>query len=229
MGSRVSVLKEEDAARLKSQLQDLGILICFTERKPRIEEPKHLEIFRLLMIAWDILAPFFSHQRFQEACTTAAQCIWEAEVMVFCASVDLLHVPSYAMKYWNASNLDFIPDIQVNGAGFSADSGLAVYADVAKAHPTPHESLNLVCWRNLPGMFVNLEVPAYRDRKLTYQDVCQPHWLFEEPDLFWGFWGQCTELRNWELDRQATLSHAVISFWTSDEAFKKSLPDFNFF
>ena len=93
MGSRVSVLKEEDAARLKSQLQ--------------------------------------------EACTTAAQCIWEAEVMVF-----------------------------LNGAGFSADSGLAVYADVAK-------------------------VPAYRDRKLTYQDVCQPHWLFEEPDLFWGFWGQC--------------------------------------
>ena len=85
MGSRVSVLKEEDAARLKSQLQDQEI--CFTEvQKPRIE------IFRLLMIAWDILAPFFSHQRFQEACTTAAQCIWEAEVMVFCASVDLLHV-----------------------------------------------------------------------------------------------------------------------------------------
>ena len=45
----------------------------------------------------------------------------------------------------------YLPDIQVNGAGFSADSGLAVYADVAKAHqqpkfthPTPHESCALV-------------------------------------------------------------------------------------
>lgn len=73
----------------------------------------------------------------QEGCTLAAQTIWEAEVMVF-----------------------------LNGAGFSADSGLAVYADVAK-------------------------VPAYAKRGLTYQDVCQPHWLYEEPELFWGFWGQC--------------------------------------
>ena len=54
----------------------------------------------------------------------------------------------------------------VNGAGWSADSGLAVYADVAK-------------------------VPAYAQRQLTYQDICQPHWLFSEPELFWGFWGQC--------------------------------------
>ena len=96
MGSRVSVLKEEDAARLKSQLQDLGILICFTEvQKPRIEELQHFDV-RNLMMAWYL---FFFNQRFQEACTTAAQCIWEAEVMVFCASVDLLHAPSYAMKY----------------------------------------------------------------------------------------------------------------------------------
>ena len=89
----------------------------------------------------------------------------------------------------------------MNGAGFSADSGLAVYADVAKAHQFIRLHMNLWTWC-VGGTFVEclyLEVPAYRDRKLTYQDVCQPHWLFEEPDLFWGFWGQCTELRNWEL------------------------------
>eukprot|EP00928_Gymnodinium_smaydae_P086772 TRINITY_DN71202_c0_g1_i1.p1 TRINITY_DN71202_c0_g1~~TRINITY_DN71202_c0_g1_i1.p1 ORF type:complete len:400 (-),score=54.41 TRINITY_DN71202_c0_g1_i1:117-1316(-) len=52
------------------------------------------------------------------------------------------------------------------GAGFSADSGLAVYADVA-------------------------EVDAYKARDLHYHDICQPGWLQSEPDLFWGFWGQC--------------------------------------
>ncbi|CAE8668375.1 unnamed protein product, partial [Polarella glacialis] len=52
------------------------------------------------------------------------------------------------------------------GAGFSADSGLAIYADVAK-------------------------VPAYAARGLEYRDLCQPFWLEQEPELFWGFWGQC--------------------------------------
>lgn len=52
------------------------------------------------------------------------------------------------------------------GAGFSADSGLAVYADVAK-------------------------VDAYAARGLTYSDICQPSWMSTEPELFWGFWGQC--------------------------------------
>lgn len=52
------------------------------------------------------------------------------------------------------------------GAGFSADSGLAVYADVAK-------------------------VGAYADRGLSYHDICHPKWLKTEPELFWGFWGQC--------------------------------------
>lgn len=40
----------------------------------------------------------------------------------------------------------------VTGAGFSADSGLAVYADVAN-------------------------VPAYQNRDLDYCDICQPEWL----------------------------------------------------
>ena len=54
----------------------------------------------------------------------------------------------------------------VTGAGFSADSGLAVYEDVAK-------------------------VPAYQQRELDYSDICQPHWLERDPELFYGFWGQC--------------------------------------
>ncbi|CAK9082325.1 Hypothetical protein (Fragment) [Durusdinium trenchii] len=52
------------------------------------------------------------------------------------------------------------------GAGFSADSGLAVYDDVAK-------------------------VKAYQDRSLDYMDLCDPKLVHQEPPLFWGFWGQC--------------------------------------
>lgn len=52
------------------------------------------------------------------------------------------------------------------GAGFSADSGLAVYGDVAK-------------------------VRAYADRGLDYMDLCDPQLVFREPPTFWGFWGQC--------------------------------------
>jgi len=52
------------------------------------------------------------------------------------------------------------------GAGFSKDSGLAVYKDIA-------------------------DVKAWRDRDLTYPDLCQPHWIESDPDLFYGFWGKC--------------------------------------
>lgn len=71
------------------------------------------------------------------ACETAAQKIAEADVLLLCT-----------------------------GAGFSADSGLAVYADVAK-------------------------LPVYAERGLEYADICTPGWLEKEPELFWGFWGQC--------------------------------------
>ena len=52
------------------------------------------------------------------------------------------------------------------GAGWSADSGLAVYKDIAN-------------------------IKAYNERKLTYHDICEPHWLQDEPALFHGFWGSC--------------------------------------
>jgi len=79
------------------------------------------------------------------------------------------------------------------GAGFSADSGLAVYADVAK-------------------------VPAYAQRNLEYHDICEPKWLIDEPELFWGFWGQCYN------DYRGTPPHEgyeIIDKW-ADNLFRKS-------
>jgi len=52
------------------------------------------------------------------------------------------------------------------GAGFSADSGLPIYKDVA-------------------------QVKAYQEMGLDYGDLCQPHWRHEDPELFFGFWGSC--------------------------------------
>ena len=54
----------------------------------------------------------------------------------------------------------------LTGAGWSKDSGLAVYRDVA-------------------------DVKAYRDRGLTYADICEPRWLEQDAELFYGFWGRC--------------------------------------
>ena len=46
-----------------------------------------------------------------------------------------------------------------SGAGFSADSGLAVYRDVA-------------------------DVKAYHERGLTYHDLCQPSLLEQDPGTY---------------------------------------------
>jgi len=71
------------------------------------------------------------------SCAAAAATIAQADVLLFCT-----------------------------GAGFDADSGLAVYADVAK-------------------------VPAYAKRGFTYSSLCDERLLHWEPEVFWGFWGQC--------------------------------------
>ncbi|CAK0880851.1 unnamed protein product [Prorocentrum cordatum] len=99
-----------------------------------------------------------------EACARAARAIGEADVLLLCT-----------------------------GAGFSADSGLAVYADVAR-------------------------VEAYAKRGLQYHDICQPHWLESEPELFWGFWGQCFN------DYRSTPPHegyAIIDGW-ADRWFRRT-------
>jgi len=77
----------------------------------------------------------------------------------------------------------------VTGAGFSADSGLAVYADVAR-------------------------IPAYRERNLDYSDICEPHHLYSDPELFYGFWGQCFN------DYRKTKPHRgyeIIARWRDDK------------
>jgi NAD-dependent SIR2 family protein deacetylase len=53
------------------------------------------------------------------------------------------------------------------GAGFSADSGLPVYADVAHS-------------------------PMWSARGLDYSDLCRPHLLSDSPAVGYGFWAGCT-------------------------------------
>jgi len=81
--------------------------------------------------------PAGSETSLQEQCALAAQVIGGADVLLLCT-----------------------------GAGFSADSGLAVYRDIA-------------------------EIPVYASRGLKYHDICDPCWLDAEPSLFYGFWGTC--------------------------------------
>ena len=75
--------------------------------------------------------------RVDESCETAAEAILDADVLLL-----------------------------ATGAGWSADSGLAIYRDIAK-------------------------IEAYAERDLDYRDMCKPSWLAEAPELFWGFWGSC--------------------------------------
>lgn len=53
----------------------------------------------------------------------------------------------------------------VTGAGWSADSNLAVYGDIAK-------------------------VPAYQQNGWSYADVSHPSLVQSDPELFYGFWAQ---------------------------------------
>lgn len=75
------------------------------------------------------------------------------------------------------------------GAGFSADSGLKVYNDIA-------------------------DVPAYRAAGLTYMDLCVPdHLTSGDLELFWGFWGSCFN------DYRQTRPHAgydIVRSWRDE-------------
>lgn len=59
-----------------------------------------------------------------------------------------------------------VKDAEHSELRFSADSGLAVYRDIAK-------------------------IEAYQTRGLHYHDICVPQWLEDDKALFWGFWGRC--------------------------------------
>ena len=83
-------------------------------------------------------------------------------------------------------NADFV--LIAAGAGFSADSGLPVYKDVAN-------------------------LPAYRDAGLDYGDLCVPQWARRDPTLFFGFWGSCY---NNYFDASPHDGYGILHRWTHD-------------
>jgi NAD-dependent SIR2 family protein deacetylase len=82
------------------------------------------------------------------------------------------------------------------GAGFSADSGLPIYVDVA-------------------------DVPAYHARGLTYSDLCTPSLLQAEPELFTGFWGGCF---NAYRATEEHAGYALIAAWRAAHLSGSPLP-----
>jgi NAD-dependent SIR2 family protein deacetylase len=83
--------------------------------------------------------------------------------------------------------------ILMTGAGWSADSGLSVYADVAN-------------------------VKAYHDRALTYRQLCQPSWLNDDPETFHGFWGKCF---NDYRDVSSHAGYGIVAKWRDELAESK--------
>jgi len=73
---------------------------------------------------------------YDEACKRAAVSISTADIMLF-----------------------------AHGAGMSADSGLPVFADIARC-------------------------AAYERKRLNYMDLSTPDWLTRDPEMFYGFWGK---------------------------------------
>ena len=80
---------------------------------------------------------YMDQHSFEESCARAAIAIRKADIFLLCT-----------------------------GAGFSADSGLSVFKDIA-----------------------NIE--AYHKRNITYPELCCPIWLDKDPELFYGFFGKC--------------------------------------
>mmetsp|Transcript_21268 Transcript_21268/g.44927 ORF Transcript_21268/g.44927 Transcript_21268/m.44927 type:complete len:466 (-) Transcript_21268:82-1479(-) len=77
----------------------------------------------------------------------------------------------------------------VTGAGWSADSGLPIYADIA-------------------------QVKAYERRGLGYADVARPEMMVKDPSLFYGFWGQALhDYRNTVPHR----GFAIVESWRRDK------------
>lgn len=106
------------------------------------------------------------------------------------AKIALLEGCARAAKAINAADVLML----CTGAGFSADSGLAVYGDIAR-------------------------IPAYSKRHLKYHDICDPQWLEMEPSLFYGFWGTCfNDYRSTKPHR----GYEIIAAWR-DRLFRDSV------
>jgi hypothetical protein len=71
------------------------------------------------------------------------------------------------------------------GAGFSADSGLPVYKDIA-------------------------DVAAYHKMGVTYADLCDPAWQRKDAEIFFGFWGSCFNGINMHIHTLESPAHCVL-------------------
>ena len=54
------------------------------------------------------------------------------------------------------------------------------------------------------------DLPAYRERGLSYADLCVPQWLTREPPIFFGFWGSCY---NSYFDAELHGGYATLTRW----------------
>ena len=78
--------------------------------------------------------------------------------------------------------------IVTTGAGFSADSGLAIYRDVAKVPAYKERGVDYgeaarVHIDHHNRFITHTETPSPR-----LADLCVPEWLESEPEFYWGFW-----------------------------------------
>ena len=90
-----------------------------------------------------------------------------------------------AESIWTA---DFL--LIATGAGFSADSGLPTYADVARH-------------------------PVYQRHGLEYGDLCRTTCLNKYPELFYGFWGSC--FRDYQ-DHTPHTGYHILRHWCERKA-----------
>ena len=74
------------------------------------------------------------------------------------------------------------------GAGWSADSDLPVYDDIA-------------------------ELPAYRSQQMTYAQLASPACLKNDPELFYGFWGSCLSAHR---DATPHDGHRLVARWRGE-------------
>ena len=86
------------------------------------------------------------------------------------------------------ADADFL--LIATGAGFSADSGLPTYTDVA---------------RN----------PIYESLGIEYGDLCRIQCLKENPRLFYGFWGTCFNL--YQRQVQPHPGYSILSRWCREK------------
>jgi hypothetical protein len=86
---------------------------------------------------------------------------------------------------------DFL--LVASGAGFSADSGLPTYTQVAQN-------------------------PVYQQQQIDYSDLCRMDCLRKQPSLFYGFWGTCFNAYQEATPHEG---YAILKQWCESKDTKK--------